>query len=100
MQANEQVPFSRGFPMSTTTYVTDAVTLGTGLLLGRLILGVLMAAHGGSKLFGWFGGSGIAGTAPFFEQLGFRPGRLFVIPASLSEMVGGILVALGLCGPV
>jgi putative oxidoreductase len=86
--------------MSTTSYITDALTLGTGLLLARLVLGVLMAAHGGSKLFGWFGGYGIAGTAGFFEQLGFRPGRLFVITASGAELVGGILLALGLLGPV
>jgi putative oxidoreductase len=86
--------------MSTTSYVTDAATLGTGLLLARLIVGLLMVAHGGSKLFGWFGGYGIAGTAGFFEQLGFRPGRLFVVTASLSEVVGGILMALGLFGPV
>ncbi len=86
--------------MSPTTYVTDLATLGTGLLLARLILGVLMVAHGGQKLFGWLGGYGIDGTAGFFEQLGFRPGRLFVIAASLSEMVGGILIALGLFGPV
>ncbi len=86
--------------MSTTTYVTDAVTLGTGLLLARLILGVLMVGHGTQKLFGWFGGYGIAGTAGFFEQLGFRPGRLFVVTASLSEVVSGILIALGLFGPV
>ncbi len=86
--------------MSATTYVTDAVTLGTGLLLARLILGVLMVGHGTQKLFGWFGGYGIAGTAGFFEQLGFRPGRLFVVTASLSEVVSGILIALGLFGPV
>jgi len=86
--------------MSTTTYVTDAATLGTGLLLARLIFGMLMVAHGGQKLFGWLGGYGIAGTAGFFEQLGFRPGRLFVITASLSEVVSGILIALGLFGPV
>jgi len=86
--------------MSTTTYITDVVTLGTGLLLARLILGVLMVAHGGQKLFGWLGGYGLAGTAGFFEQLGFRPGRLFVVAASLSEVVSGILIALGLFGPV
>ena len=86
--------------MSTTSYITDALTLGTGLLLARLVLGVLMAAHGGSKLFGWFGGYGIAGTAGFFEQLGFRPGRLFVITASVIELAGGTLMVLGLLGPV
>lgn len=86
--------------MSTTTYVTDAGTLGAGLLLARLILGVLMVAHGGQKLFGWLGGYGIAGTAGFFEQLGFRPGRLFVITSSVAEVLSGILIALGLFGPV
>ena len=86
--------------MSSMTYVTDAATLGTGLLLARLILGVLMVAHGGQKLFGWIGGHGIAGTAGFFEQLGFRPGKLFAVSASLAEVVSGILIALGLFGPV
>jgi putative oxidoreductase len=86
--------------MSPTTYITDPVTLGTGLLVARLIVGLLMAAHGGQKVFGWLGGYGIAGTAGFFEQLGFRPGRLFVVAASLSELLGGILIALGLFGPV
>jgi putative oxidoreductase len=86
--------------MLPTTYVPDAATLGTGLLLARLILGLLMVAHGGQKLFGWLGGYGIAGTAGFFEQLGFRPGRLFVITAALSEVGSGLLIALGLLGPV
>jgi putative oxidoreductase len=86
--------------MSPTTYIPDAVTLGSGLLLARLVIGVLMVAHGGQKLFGWLGGYGLAGTAGFFEQLGFRPGRLFVITASLSEVASGVLIALGLLGPV
>ena len=86
--------------MSPTTYVTDAVTLGTGLLLARLVLGVLLVAHGTAKLSHWFGGYGVAGAAGFFEQLGFRPARLFVITASLTEVLSGILIALGLLGPV
>jgi putative oxidoreductase len=86
--------------MSSTTYITDALTLGTGLLLARLIFGVLMVAHGGQKLFGWLGGYGLVGTAGFFEQLGFRPGRLFVLTASLTEVASGVLIALGLFGPV
>jgi putative oxidoreductase len=86
--------------MWPTTYLPDVVSLGTGLLLARLILGVLMVAHGGQKLFGWLGGYGIAGTAGYFEQLGFRPGKLFAVTASLSEVVSGLLIALGLFGPV
>lgn len=86
--------------MSTTSYATDAFSLGTGLLIGRLIIGLLMAAHGIQKLFSWFGGYGIAGTAGYFEQLGFHPARLFVVTASVTELAGGLLMALGLLGPV
>jgi hypothetical protein len=48
-----------------------------GLFILRLVVGLLMAAHGSQKVFGWFGGYGIAGTGGFFEGLGFRPGRFF-----------------------
>ncbi len=71
-----------------------------GLFIVRLVAGALMAAHGAQKLFGWFGGYGLAGTGRFFEALGFRPGRLFAAAAALSELAGGLLIALGLLGPV
>ena len=80
----------------------DVVPAGfsDGLLIGRLVLGLSMAAHGSQKLFGWFGGHGIAGTGGFFEQLGFRPGRIFAGAAGFSEFTGGLLLALGLLGPI
>jgi putative oxidoreductase len=71
-----------------------------GLLILRLAVGLTMAAHGGQKLFGWFGGYGIAGTGGFFESLGFRPGKLHAVLAGASELVGGLLIALGLLTPV
>ena len=71
-----------------------------GLLLLRLVLGLLIAAHGSQKLFGWFGGHGLAAVSGMFESLGFRPGRLLATAAALSEFGGGLLVALGLFGPV
>ncbi|MDD5564661.1 MAG: DoxX family protein [Thermoanaerobaculaceae bacterium] len=74
--------------------------MSSGLLIARLVLGLLMAAHGAQKLLGWFGGSGLAGTAGFFESLGFRPGRLFAVTASSAELAGGLLVAAGLLGPL
>ena len=42
--------------------------MDAGLLLARMVFGLLMAAHGAQKLFGWFGGYGLAGTGGFFEQ--------------------------------
>ena len=74
--------------------------MDAGLLIVRVVVGLLMAAHGSQKLFGWFGGHGLAGTGGFFEQLGFRPGRLFAAAAGGTELVGGLLVALGLLGPL
>jgi len=51
------------------------------------------------KLFGAFGGHGIAGTAGFFESLGMRPGKLFATLAGLGETGGGLGLALGLLTP-
>jgi len=70
------------------------------LLIVRLVAGLAMAGHGAQKLFGWFGGYGLAGTGGFFEQLGWRPGRLFALGAGLGEFGGGLLIALGLGGPI
>jgi putative oxidoreductase len=76
------------------------MTFHEGLLLIRLVFGLMMAAHGAQKLFGWFGGYGIAGTGGFFETIGFRPGRFFAAAAALGELTGGLLIALGLLGPI
>jgi putative oxidoreductase len=78
----------------------DLTALSAGLLALRLVLGLGMAAHATQKLFGWFGGYGLAGTGGFFETLGFRPGRLFAAAAGTTELLSGLLVATGLLGPV
>ncbi|MEO8056059.1 MAG: DoxX family protein [Acidobacteriota bacterium] len=74
--------------------------MDSGILVLRIVLGLLMAAHGAQKLFGWFGGHGLAGTGGFFEGLGFRPGRVFAAAAATAEIGSGLLIALGLFGPV
>jgi putative oxidoreductase len=85
--------------MSSFTYA-DLATASTGLLVARLVLGLLFAAHGSQKLFGWFGGYGLAGTGGFFESLGFRPGRTFALAVGLAEVGGGLLLALGFLAPI
>jgi putative oxidoreductase len=74
--------------------------MNTGLLLLRLVLGLSMAAHGSQKLFGWFGGPGIAGISPFMETIGFRPGRRHALASGVVEFAGGLLLALGLATPL
>ena len=63
--------------------------MDAGLLMARVIVGALMAAHGSQKLFGWFRGYGVASTGGFFEGLGFRPGQFFAALAGLAESGGG-----------
>lgn len=82
------------------SFPAEPVTLSAGLVIARLVLGPLMAAHGSQKLFGWFGGYGLAGTGGFMESLGFRPGRAFAAAAALTEVTGGLLMTLGFLGPI
>src|SRR4029453_13407727 len=73
--------------------------MSVGILILRLVVGLSLAAHGAQKLFGWFGGYGIAGTGQFLEQLGFRPGRLHAVQAGLTEVLGGLFLAAGFLTP-
>ncbi|MDQ6830019.1 MAG: DoxX family protein [Gemmatimonadota bacterium] len=83
-----------------STDALDVQMLSSGLLVARIVIGLLMAAHGAQKLFGWFGGYGLSKTGEFFVQLGFRQGRTFAAAASVGEIVSGLLVVLGFLGPV
>ena len=63
----------------------------------RLALAAVMIAHGSQKVLGTFNGPGfkmfIEGGTPF----GFmRPSWFWLAAAALSELVGGLLVGLGL----
>jgi len=73
--------------------------MSIGLLILRLVVGLSLAGHGAQKLFGWFGGYGLAGTGQFLEQLGFRPGRRQAAQAGIAEMVGGLFLAAGFLTP-
>lgn len=70
------------------------------LLGARLLVGGGIAAHGAQKALGWFEGPGPAGTAKMMHGLGFRPGETYGALASWNEIGAGMLVALGLGGPI
>jgi putative oxidoreductase len=71
-----------------------------GLLLMRLAVGLILAGHGAQKLFGWFGGGGLAGTTTWLGSMGLRPARFWAVMAGLSEFGGGLLLAVGLLDPL
>ncbi len=74
--------------------------MAAGLLLIRLVIGLLFMAHGLQKLLGWFGGSGLAGTASMFDRGGLGPGRITAPLGGAAEFGGGLLLALGLLTPL
>jgi len=78
----------------------DAKLFHVGLFLIRLIFGLVFAAHGAQKLFGWFGGYGLGGTGEWMASIGFRPGKPFAAGAGFGEFVGGLLFALGFLSPI
>ena len=62
----------------------------------RLALGIVFLMHGAQKMFGAFGGPGIAGTQGFMASLGIvLPGLIGIVVAAV-EFFGGLLVLLGL----
>ena len=74
--------------------------MGTGLLLLRIVVGLLLIGHGTQKLFGWYGGYGVAGVGGWFHSLGFRPGKPMAVVAGLGEAGGGLLLLLGFLTPL
>ena len=77
--------------------VPDADAVNLALLGLRLILGAVMLAHGINHIIG---GGRIAGTGRWFESLGMKPGPLHAWLASLTEVVGGTMLVLGLATPL
>src|ERR1700730_1952404 len=74
--------------------------INIGLLIIRLVIGVLFIGHGAQKLFGSFGGYGLKGTGGWFDSIGIKPGVTMALFAGLAELIGGLLFALGLLTPL
>ena len=69
---------------------------GYGLTILRVIAGLTFAAHGSQKLFGWFGGYGLAGVGQWMESIGLAPGYLMALLAGSAEFFGGLALVIGL----
>lgn len=74
--------------------------MDVGLLIVRLVVGGLLAAHGLQHLTTRLGGHGIAGNAEFLRSLGYRGARAMAWLHGIGEIAGGVMLALGLFTPL
>ena len=82
--------------MSTLINKVLFTRAGYGLTVLRIFVGIIFAAHGSQKLFGAFGGYGLAGTAQYMESIGLAPGYLMATLAGGTEFFGGLALIIGL----
>jgi putative oxidoreductase len=75
------------------TFNTEA---GLAAFFLRIPVGIILAAHGAQKLFGWFGGYGLEGTGQWMASIGLEPGYLMALMAGSAEFFGGIALVVGL----
>ena len=76
------------------------MSIAVALLVLRVVAGLIMAAHGAQKLFGWWGGPGLTGWTSAMERMRIRPAPGWAWIAALSEFGGGLMFALGLASPL
>ena len=69
---------------------------GYEALLLRVPVGIILAAHGAQKLFGWFGGYGLDGTGQWMASIGLEPGYFMALLAGAGEFFGGLMLVFGL----
>jgi len=71
-----------------------------GLLLLRLGIGGVVFAHGAQKVFGLWGGTGIAGFATNLEGLGYQQATTLSWVTGVTELIAGAFLVLGLLTPL
>ncbi|MFE2581051.1 DoxX family protein [Streptomyces sp. NPDC059378] len=71
-----------------------------GLLVLRLVAGLLVAGHGVQKVSHRLGGHGLAGGTEEFRHDGFRGGRLTAVVAGASQIGAGLFLTVGLLTPL
>jgi len=74
-------------PDASNPAFTDRTALDISLLVLRVIVGVIMAAHGAQKLFGVFGGGGMQ---PLVDNIG-----MLAYPVAIGEFFGGLGMVVG-----
>ena len=76
------------------------MSVDLGLMVLHAAIGLIVAAHGAQKAFGWWGGPGLAGWTKAATSMGWHPARPWALLSMLAELVGGLLLAIGLLTPL
>ncbi|GIH73930.1 DoxX family protein [Planobispora longispora] len=76
------------------------MTIDLGLLILRLVTGLLLAGHGVQKVSFRLGGAGLAGGAQEFRRDGFRGGAATALAAGATQIGTGLLLACGALTPL
>ena len=71
-----------------------------GLLILRVVTGLLWCGHGAQKLLGWFGAKARGTLEEEFAHFGYHPPLLFGRLAGVTELAAGLLLATGFATPV
>ncbi|HEU4782529.1 MAG TPA: DoxX family protein [Ktedonobacterales bacterium] len=77
-----------------------AANVAIALLILRLVGGVILAAHGVQKLFGWFDGPGMVKWEQGLQAQGFKPARFWAYLNILGEVGGGLSLIFGFLTPL
>ncbi|MFB7475109.1 DoxX family protein [Kitasatospora sp. NPDC056184] len=74
--------------------------MDTGLLIIRVVVGLLIAGHGVQKVSHRLGGGGLTGGTAEFRHDGFRGGTLTALAAGAGQIGSGLFLALGALTPL
>ena len=80
--------------------VTPVINTDLALALVRVVVGLVIAAHGAQKVLGVWGGPGLAGWTQGVTRMGMRAPVFWAWVSSFSELAGGIAFAFGFLLPV
>ena len=80
--------------------VTSVINTDLALGLVRVVVGLVIAAHGAQKVLGVWGGPGLAGWTQGVTRMGIRAPVFWAWVSSFSELAGGIAFAFGFFLPL
>lgn len=74
---------------------TNTKALSTGILLLRIMTGLILFVAGAGKVMGWYGGFGMTATLEMFKT-NLQLSAFWTYISCYAEFIGGLLIIIGL----